>query len=287
MSTIQTKEFKLDSGREMKINVETYTSAQEMVMHGKTRTRTSNEFHDMKDPGQVDKHFTSVNNYEEALDLLKNGYQPTVEKLNEALKVASKKIVGNEKRIKFENNIFGFAPIVPLALKGVPNSMINTTMKPIKCKVINVYYDMTTNCGTSTEEIIRNGQKILGAIIALEKQGYKFNLYAVQTYWGGKTGDMVCIKVKSSDKPIDLKRMSFPLTHPAFFRVIGFDWYSKFPIGKYRFGYGHAIAYDLNAKERKDFGEKMFGQGAVYLSIKNVNEETDQTLKEVFTNDKN
>lgn len=279
MSTIQSKDFKLSNGRRIKMNVETYLSAQEVVKDGKTREITDNRFDNMMKT--CDEEFTSVKSYDEALDLLKNGYQPTVEKLNESLKC---KANGFEKRIQFENSIHGFSPIVPLALKGVPNSMMNMTMKPIKCKVIDVYYDMTTSCGTKTKTIIENGQKILSAIVALEKKGFRFNLYAVQSYFEDGSGDMLCVKIKSSDKPLDLKRMSFPLTHPAFFRVIGFDWYSKCPTAKYRYGYGRAVAYELNSNERMEFGKNMFGEGAVYLSIKTVNEQSDESLKEVFLN---
>lgn len=280
MGMIKKKEFKLDNGEKWTVNVEMYSSAQDVVNDGRNRKITNSSFDDMmKHCGS--ESFTSVKSYDEALELMKNGYQPTVEQLSGALKVNAN---GIEKRIKFENNIHGFAPIVPLALKGVPNSMMNMTMKPIKCKVIDVYYDMTINCGVSTETIIENGQKILGAIIALEKQGYRFNLYAVQTYCRDRDTDMLCVKVKSSDKPLDLKRMSFPLTHPAFFRVIGFDWYSKCPTAKYKSGYGHAVAYELNRERRADFGKKMFGDGAIYLSCKDVTDENEETLKGVFTN---
>ena len=280
MSTIQHKELKLNDGTKITMNVEIYGSAQEVVSHCRSRKITDSSFDDMEHK-KLSDDWNGVKSYNDALDLLKNGYQPTVEKLGEALKFNTK---GIEKRVKFENNIHGFAPVVPLALKGVPNSMVDMTMKSIKCKVIDVYYDMTTSCETTVEEIIENGQKIFGAIIALEKQGYRFNLFAVQSYTRDYKGDMLCVKIKSSDKPLDLKRMSFPLTHPAFFRVIGFDWYSKCPVAKYRSCYGNALAYDLSSEERLEFGKKMFGQGAVYLSIKNVNKETDESLKEVFTN---
>lgn len=282
MGIIQRKKAIVNKNkRTITVNVETYSSAQEVVNDCKARTITDSCFENQETTRN--KSFTGVENYQEALDLLRNGYQPTVENLKQALKV-NKGIV--EKRVKFENNIHGFAPVVPLALKGVPNSMVNMTMKPVKLKVLDVYYDMTISCCTSTSEIIRNGQKVLGAIINLEKQGYRFNLYAVQTYYKNNDADMLCVKVKSSDRPLDLKRISFPLTHPAFFRVIGFDWYSKCPVAKYRGGYGKAIAYDLNAEERKEFGKEMFGDGAVYISCSNVSNETTESLQEVFLNAK-
>ena len=188
----------------------------------------------------------------------------------------------SQKRISFQNNIVGASPIVPLALKGVPNCMVDMKMKPIKCKVIDVYYDMTCSCGTNSDDIIKNGQKMLGAILDLEHQGYRFNLYAIQTYSDTKSVDLLAVKIKSSNQPLDLRRMSFPLTHTAFFRVIGFDWYSKFPKGTYRGGYGCALGYELSNSEIKEFSRAMFGDNAVYFVGKNILHNDEEYIKEVL-----
>lgn len=281
MSTIQHKEFTTSTKRKVVVNVETYLSADDVVKDNERRTMTSSSFMDMKNKSMC-KGFEGVESYDEAMDLFRNGYQPTVESLKSALKV---NVSGTKKRVSFQNEVAGFQPVVPLALMNVPNCMVNTRIKTIKCKVIDVYYDMTVNCGISPEDIIENGKKVLSAIIDLERQGYKFNLYAVQSYQSGCDGDMLCVKVKSSDKPLDLKRMSFSLTHPAFFRVVGFDWYSKCPVAKYRSGYGRAFAYDMSKQERKELAENVFGKGAVYISHKNVMGVPDEKLKEVFLNE--
>lgn len=281
MSTLIKKKIHLSDHRNYNVNIERYNSALEVVQNCKLRTKTSSEF---KDETKRDrsKSWDGVDSYDEALTLLRDGYQPTVEKLQSSIKA---NVAGESGRISFMNQIYGFAPIVPLALKGVPNCMLNMTMKPIKCKVIDVYYDMTVNAGTSPKEIIENGQKLLGAIIALEKQGYKFNLYACQAYSRTST-DMLIIKIKSSDKPIDLKRISFPLTHPAFFRVIGFDWYSKVPGGTYRSGYGTSLKNCLSRKEIREFTEQVLGKNAILLQADEIMNNNEEHLREVLTNDK-
>lgn len=282
MSTIKHKEFKITSGKKVTVNVETYTSAEDVVKDNERRVITNSRFDDIKNKKEIRKSWHGVGSYDEAMKLFKDGYQPTVEKLKTALKV---NVSGERKRVTFRNEVVGFQPVVPLALMNVPTCMVNTRMKTIKQKVIDIYYDMTINCGTSPEDIIENGQKVLSTIMNLEAQGYKFNLYAVQSYVENYDGDMLCVKVKSSDKPFDLKRMSFSLTHPAFFRVIGFDWYSKCPVAKYRSGYGHAFAYEMNEQERKELAENVFGKGSVYISCKNVMGMSDEKLQEVFLND--
>ena len=277
--TISTKYHK-----NYKVVVETYNSAREVADDCRSRKLTDSRFHDYTTYDLDDWH--GVKTYEEALDLLANGYQPTVEKMREALKASAN---GVAKRITMKNDIVGFSPVVPLALLGVPQNMINMTMKPIKAKVIDVYYDMTCNCGTTPEQIIKAGQAVLGAIVDLERQGYKFNLYGVQSYTDGKTADVLAVKIKSSNQPLDLKRISFPLTHTAFFRVIGFDWYSRCPKATYRGGYGCAAYFNFEGeggKELEEFGKAVFGQNVLYISAKKVIDKGDRRqnyLKEVLT----
>ena len=277
MSTMRKIKAKLDNGRKYAVSIESYRSAQEVVEDCKNRT-----IHDYEDMSQKDmnRDWYGVNSYNEALELMRTGYQPTVEKLQVALKA---NVLGSRKRTSFQNEVHGFAPVVPLALKGVPNSMVNMTMKPIKCKVVDVYYDMTTNCGTDPETIIECGQKLLGTIIELEKQGYRFNLYALQSYTNSERADMVCIKIKSSDKPIDIKRISFPLTHPAFFRVIGFDWQGKSPAATYiGSGRGCALTYSMSDAEAKELAKKVFGDNAVYIACNSIKHKQEEYIKEVL-----
>ena len=283
MSTIKTHKIKFHGDKTFKVNIERYDNANEVVMDCKSRPITDSSFKD-KSQAELSSSWDGVDSYEQALDFLRNGYQPTVEKLAGSIKMNGR---GTEKRISFQNDIHGFAPIVPLAMKGIPNSMVNMTMKPIKQKVVDVYYDVGVSSSTSPETIIESGQKVLGAIIELEKQGYRFNLYAMQSYNDSNSSDVLCVKVKSSDKPIDLKRISFPLTHPAFFRVIGFDWYSRMPIAKYRSGYGYAFPDAIHDRnDRKAFVKEALGDNAVYITGTEIRNEGMEYLKGVLTNEK-
>lgn len=267
------KKFKVNG---VNINAEMFESAAELVRVSATRTRTDERFHNMSNRSEVRAGFTSVNSLDEALELLRTGYQPSVEKLQSAVKVN-----GQRKRATFHNDVVGFAPVVPLAMMGVPQSMVNMTMTTIKAKVIDVYFDMTCSCSTRTETIIQNGQKLLSAILNLEMQGYRFNLYAIQSYYNRQQGaDLLCVKVKNASAPLDIKRMSFPLTHPAFFRVIGFDWYSKVPGGTYRSGYGHALGYDFGKDKLNEMFRQMFGnKAAVVFSAAHMLTDIEGALK--------
>lgn len=260
-------------------HIERYDSAMEVVEKCRSRKRTSTEFHDM--PNKKLNGWNGVSTYGEALELMQRGYQPTVEKMRGVFKAGK---IGESKRFAFQNSVVGFSPVVPLALKGVPNSMINMTMKPIKAKVVDVYYDMTSACGVGSDDIIKAGQTLLGTVVELERQGYRFNLYAVQTYTDSRDADMLVVKVKDASKPLDLKRISFPLTHTAFFRVIGFDWYSKVPGGRYRSAYGCALAHTFKKDKLPEIGRQLFGNNAVYLSATQILQMDKDHVKEVLGN---
>lgn len=276
---IKDKRIKVNSRKTIAFHVERFDSAQEVARTCATRQITSGMFDDMR-KRDIDSWF-GVKSYDEALELLRNGYQPTVDAMGGVFKASRN---GVAKRITFQNQIQGFAPVVPLALKGAPNCMVNMTMKPIKAKVIDVCYDMTASCSVKSSDIIKAGQALLGTIVELEKQGYRFNIYAVQSYSDEVSCDMLAVKVKSSGQPLDLKRISFPLTHTAFFRVIGFDWYSKVPGGKHRSGYGHALGYEINNAELQESAKQLFGKSAVYFSAANIIGKDKESIKEVLTN---
>lgn len=281
MSVLKKVDVEKSAGRKYTVNVEMYSTVGDMVTLLKTRSITDRQF-DNQQTKRLDTSWCGVKSYDEACEFLHNGYQPSVEKLKERMKA---NYVGEGKRITFNNDVVGYAPIVPLAMKGVPQSMLNHKMKPIKAKVIDVFYDISVTCGVSNEKILNNGSNLLSAIIGLEQEGYKVNIYAIQAYSGSSDCDMLIIKIKDSRQPMDLKRMSFPLTHTAFFRVIGFDWYSKVPGGKYRSGYGHtlnqefgierstAIIREVSGNDRAVvlYGREMLSQGADHIKevIKN------------------
>ena len=267
-----------------KFHIEHFDSPMEVAKVNRTRQITSYKFNDMKEK-HIRKTWEGVENYEQALEFMEKGYQPIVDEIRNSMKMAMKG--KTEKRFSFQNNITGFAPVVPLAMMGVPNNMIDGKMKRIKAKVIDVIYDITCSAGTSPEDILKAGQTMLGVLIKLEKQGYRFNLYAMQSYSEDKSADLLIVKVKSANQMLDLKRASFPLMHPGFFRVIGFDWYSKCPGAKYRDGYGHAISYKMSTTEYTKTLKELYGNNVVGFSCKELLHRDDKYIEEAITNAKN
>ncbi len=286
MGKLYTRQAKKDDHK-YEVRVEYYHSANDVADDAKYRKITDNEFKDYSKKGNIDSHWTGCDSYEQALEYLRTGYEPIVKDLEREYKLNAKG--GESKRITFKNDIMGYNPIVPLAMQGVPNSMVNMTMKPIKTKVVDIYYDMSVNANVSNSEILQCGTDILSVILDLEKQGYRFNLYAFQTYNDTTDCDCLIVKIKDARQPLDLRRMSFPLCHTGFFRIIGFDWYSRTPNAKYRWGYGTELTRILNDEEIDYFNKVVLGDNAVALRADKLvhnddSEERKKYIKGVLTN---
>lgn len=280
-------EYKSKCANGYKIMCESYNSAADVVRDCKERPFIGGRGFDNMGDGDLGGHtqnWVGVESYEQALRLLEEGYQPVVEEMKTMIKT---NLQGEAKRISFHNDVVGYAPIVPLAIMGVPNSMLNSYMKPIKSKVVDVYYDGTFRGMTSSSDIIATGAKVISVIMKLEQQGYRFNLYQVQGYSDETGTNLMKVKLKDAAQPIDLKRISFPMAHTAFFRVIGFDWYSKTPRGRYIGSYGRALS-DISKTSGKlsEMFKEMFGKNAVYISgnaIMHKGKDGENYLTEVFT----
>ena len=259
-------------------NVEIYESVMDVVRDCKTRKITDSRFEDMQ-KNNLDYKFYGVHTYDEALQLMNDGWNEKVKALQATVKKCK---TIERKRIAFENAIQGFAPIVPLAILGVPNAMINTVIKPIKSKVISIYYNMGVSAYNSTETIVENGRKVVEAVVRLENSGYRVNLYALQAYAEDKDCDILAIKVKSANQPLDLKRICFPIMHSAMFRVIGFDWENKFPKGKYRIGRGRPLSSAIGEERAQGLVREIFGKESVYLMATEVQKSEASYIEEML-----
>lgn len=277
------KHYELKAGK-LIFNVEEYSSAMEVV--DVIRKREINPEwqgnHLTESDVKSDTDFYGVQTMDEAYNLLKNGWTQEVEKMNAVLqKVHTANL---PKRVAFRNDVVGFAPVVPLAMMNVPQSMINTSMKQIKSKVVKIFYSMGDSCWTSSKTFIERGRKIMEAVISLERSGYRCELYSAQfyTHRSGDRSDALLVKVKEANQPLDVKRVMFPFTHPAMFRVIGFTWEDHCPSTKYISGRGvplHCID-DHEKKFREAFGEEY-----VYIDCKIADKGVDE-IKKAITREK-
>lgn len=200
--------------------------------------------------------WNGVNSYEEARDLLVNGWESQVTYLKKRL-AKEIDLCDDKKVVKTYNDVAGYMPIVPNAIMNLPIAMINQRTDRKKSKVIKFLIGMNRSCGYSSKDIIDKMSKILARIAILERHGYRCRLEVFGAFHTGedceKTIACHSVLIKSENQLFDLKRVAFPIAHTAMQRVFGFGWENSIPLkdSEYHFGgLGRAIQYWR--KEKKD-----------------------------------
>lgn len=271
LKTIQSKEIGV-------VKMEHYLNTFQMMQDLEIRKETSPNF---KGDPYKDPDFTGIKSKQEAMDKLRYGDAGMKDNLQ---RVKLKPVCINP-TVTFSASPIGFAPIVPNAILGLPQSMVASTLDVKDNKIIDMVYDITASCGTSTESMLKAGTKVLEAILSLEAQGYRINLYAMQGYYQDKDTDMLLLQVKQSYQRMNLQRMAFPLIHPGFFRGVGFDWYSKTPQGKYKSGYGQGLCYAYSEEVIQTAMRQIINPKVYYLScIKIMNDGVEAITKRLTNN---
>lgn len=279
------EKLNLESGRYC-VNAEIYDSFTDMLNDLKIRKITDRRFHNIqKDNLSTEWH--GVSEYKQALKLLEDGYTHAVNKIYDEINIKNgRKISGTNSGAVITNSVVGYQPIVPLALYGIPNNMIMRKIEKNEARVFNLLVDTTCVQSTTKNELIRYGIKLIRMIYNLEMSGHKINLYICEAFAGQASADLLCIKVKNSSTPLDIRRISFPLCHTAFTRVICFDWYSKFPKGKYRKGYGTTLISTLGRTVTDSLIKKVFGSSSVYITFEEIEAGGESFIKKVLGIDK-
>lgn len=203
-----------------------------------------------------DYYFTQTRNFEEATEILKNGWSDMSSKLTQRLNVV-KNQVQPAMKAKTINSVAGFQPIVPLYLSGVPTNMVNRKMVPVKQKVITLNKSISYNCGIKTEQIVEESTKAMMIVKKLEAQGYRVNLNVIM---GGIERDLKLItkiRIKSAGEKLNISKLAFPLVHPSMLRRLMFRFIEVYPKVTKSFvnGYGSPVSDDEAYKLFKDSGE--------------------------------
>lgn len=167
--------------------------------------------------------WTMTRNFEEALELLKNGYDAGTEELRVKLQCES----AHETQFvrKMCMDLVGFQPCVPAYLMGVPQNMFNQKLVAKKQKIITLNKCIDYSGMVSAEQILEYSVRTLRIIQELEKQGFAVNLNIIDGYrsYEGKE-EVIKVRIKNSNERLNLAKLSFPLLHPSMLRRIMFRY---------------------------------------------------------------
>lgn len=109
-----------------------------------------------------------------------------------------------------------------------------------------MYIDIDNNCGISGEQIIKAGALALTYVDEVQKLGnVDINLYAVMTCKVRGESLTVAIKIKDAGKAYSLRRIAFPIAHPAMLRRLLFKHIETTDlISDPAWARGYGMAYD-------------------------------------------
>ena len=269
MSTINHYTPKSLRNGKCSVMVERFASVDEVVRVSANRKLTHWDYTDFRDDDNLRSSHHGVDTWEEAENLMLHGYSPFVKKLQSKLNFTAK---GQGIRTQFRSDVVGGAPIVPLAIIGVPTSMMNAKKVIVPNKVVNIYFDKVAVCDKSSKQIEDACAKFMSALIEVENLGYRINLYITEAHTepDGSNIDMMVLKVKDSNSPLDLQRISFPLAHAAFFRVIGFDWFTRCPEARYKPNLGTNMTRKFSHQEVVEAYEDIFREKCVVFEMEDI-----------------
>ena len=259
----------------MKHIVENFESIEHLLWSNKTRRpnkvfANKNLASEKTDEDRFE--FTQTHSYEEAEDLIKNGYSEPLSEIKRG--VETNATVFSKQKTAIKNDIVGFAPCVPNAIIGLPKSMVNVESVIKKSKTISLVYDTTAGCLTEADKFIKAGVAVLSLSDALEKSGYRVSLKCA-VYNAEKEEERVFATVNLKDwrQPLDLKKMAFPFCHPSMLRRIGFKWLETQPkLTDTRFlgGYGESVANKYDYKKVLEIlkKNKEIKENEIYINIR-------------------
>jgi len=195
------------------------------------------------------EYFTKTKNFDEAVQLFKNGWSDMAGKLVQKLKVIESKTQPMMKpRSKLD--VCGYQAVVPLYLQGVPNNMINKKMVPVKQKVITLNKSIDYHGGVGADAIIEESIKAMQIIKKLEAQGFRCNLNLVlgstAGYGHSKKQFVMKVRIKSANEKLNISKLAFPLVHPSMLRRLFFRFIEVYPNVTKDFIHGYGMPATSN-----------------------------------------
>lgn len=248
----------MKGGQRMNVIKEEFQSIHQMisVIEGRKNNPVMRNANSSK-TGSFD--FTMTHSYDEAKQIFQTGYTDVLDKIKSGVANFEKIQVAQRRMVR--TDVMGYAPHVPNAILGLPNSMIRTDQKAQKVKTVSIVIGITENCDKKASEFVKSGIAALSVVNTLERQGYRVALKV--SFWCAEAGSdraFGTIKLKDYREHLDIKKLCFPLVHPSMFRRFGFRWLETCPqikSSEWEYGYGHQLN-DMDFIKKNFLGENEF-----------------------------
>ena len=226
--------------------------------------------------------FTGTSSYKEAEQMLAHGYTKILPEIKKGMVQANASTSPMQRR-RVTTGVQGYAPHVPNAIQGLPNSMIRTDSQAQKVKAVSIVYGMAGLGNVPSSEFIKCGIVVLSIVNKLELSGCRVALQvAFKHSEAGNDIAIATVNLKSYAEHLDLQKLSFPIAHTSMFRRFGFKWLETSPDIKdseNAKGYGATIT-----SSSKDFRDAIASNGEILIDakiIKDNNYDVDAIIKKL------
>ena len=193
--------------------------------------------------------FTMTKDYAESEQLMATGYKDGLNNLKKSKGVKITHASNVRKNIP-QTGMVGYAPHVPNAIAGIPQSMISQRKIEQHAKVVTIVYDGSAHAGVDAERFVKAGRNLLDVVMMLELQGYRVRVDIQDAFCTNKEKAICRITVKNHRQPINPLKISYLLLHPSFFRRQGFKWLETVPEltnNTFVAGYGRPLYFQVNS----------------------------------------
>lgn len=172
--------------------------------------------------------FTMLRTYDEAKQLLLNGWNSKAEELVATMKAKFVELSQNKGR-RPVYDVVGHQASVPRYLQGVPTNMVRNVSVPKRQKVVTLVKVNSYNAGVTSDEVLMNSAKALQIVMRLESMGYDVNLDLLACSSVSSDDSALRVRVKSSSERINISKVAFPMVHPDMFRRLVFRYRENKP----------------------------------------------------------
>lgn len=179
--------------------------------------------------GPGEDQFSGTRTFEEAMDLAVRGWTEGRKNIMKTLATAETTLAFVP---SFTMDVAGAYPVAALAAAGDPCSMVD--LAPIEERrrpIVRLVIQRSGSAAYGVDEFTNYGAAVLSYVEGIEAAGFRCEITAAFVSDFGEDGDQITtVTVKRAEEPMEFDRMAFVLTHPAFFRRIGFGVMESIPV---------------------------------------------------------
>ena len=202
-----------------------------------------------------DKHFTGTRSMEEALKLVRYGWEEGLERINKFKTALENALTGLIPILETHFDVVGDWLDVGRFVTGEPEvfgELVDSGLRreATTPRIINVVANIAASASIDTETIMTRGAAMCALVDLLEKRNYRVQIDLVHAVEGHRTDKRWLwesrTRVKEAGEMLQLDKLAFLMAHPSSLRRLGFamqehsndEWRTVMGVSDKGYGYG-------------------------------------------------